>query len=133
MWRKREDFEPGTNFKAWAFQTAFYTVKNYRRRQARAKEMSLPNEQLLDRLVDRVGEADGRWDEEVELLPLCLSGLPERQRELVVRRYVAKVSVQELAAEQGITPNAMSQKLFRIKAALRKCVEKRLAAQRKGK
>ncbi|MFT5467378.1 MAG: RNA polymerase sigma-70 factor (ECF subfamily) [Verrucomicrobiales bacterium] len=126
LWRKRELFEPGTNFKAWAFQIAFYTVKNYRRKQARAKELSLPDEGLLDKLAYEAEKLDTRWDEEVEHLPHCLSKLRERNRDLVTRRYMNKTSVQELADERGMTPNAMSQALFRIKRALRKCVEKQL-------
>lgn len=126
LWRKREQFEPGTNFKAWAFQIAFFCAKNYRRKQARAKELSLPDEDLLDKLAAAAEKIDGQWDAEAEHLPHCLSKLPERNRELVTRRYMSKVSVQELASERGMTPNALSQQLFRIKRALKKCVEKQM-------
>lgn len=130
LWRKRDQFELGTNFKAWAFQIAFYTVKNYRRKQARAKELTLPDEGLLDKLAHEAEKMDTRWDDEVEHLPYCLNKLPERNRDLVTRRYMNKTSVQELADERGITPNAMSQALFRIKRALRKCVEKQLGLKK---
>src|SRR5688572_23735554 len=32
LWQKREAFELGTNFKAWAFQTIRYHILNHRRR-----------------------------------------------------------------------------------------------------
>ena len=112
LWRKRDKFEPGTNFKAWAFKIAFFTVKNHRRKVARAKELALPDEGLLDKLAAKAETLDDRWDDEAEHLPHCLSKLPERNRELVTRRYMGKVSVQELATERGMTPNAMSQQLF---------------------
>ena len=35
IWKKRGDFEIGTNFKAWAFAVARYEVLNYRKQQAR--------------------------------------------------------------------------------------------------
>ena len=38
LWRKREEFEPGTPFKAWAFSVARYQVLNWRKRQAKAAE-----------------------------------------------------------------------------------------------
>lgn len=126
LWRKRDEFEIGTNFKAWAFQVAFFTVKNHRRKQARAKELALPDEQLLDKLAFEAEALDTRWEAEVAHLPDCLAKLPDRQRELVERRYMSKASVQELADECGVTPNAMSQQLFRIKRALRKCVEQKM-------
>ncbi|MEM7015184.1 MAG: sigma-70 family RNA polymerase sigma factor, partial [Verrucomicrobiota bacterium] len=87
LWRKREQFEPGTNFKAWAFQIAFFCAKNHRRKQARAKELALPDEGLLDKLAAAAEKIDGQWDAEAEHLPHCLSKLTERNRELVTRRY----------------------------------------------
>ena len=130
LWKKRDQFEPGTNFKAWAFQVAFNMVRNHRRKMARAKEMTLPDEELLDVLRIDHEEAESRWETESRFLPDCLHRLSETQRDLIVRRYVGKVSVQELASEREMTPNAMSQLLFRIKQSLRKCVEKKLAQQR---
>ena len=35
LWRKFEEFEPGTNFKAWAFQTAYYKIQSFLSRQER--------------------------------------------------------------------------------------------------
>ena len=35
LWKKRDDFEVGTNFKAWAFSVARYEVLNHRKKQAR--------------------------------------------------------------------------------------------------
>ena len=34
LWQKRESYELGTNFKAWAFQTIRYHLLNHRRRLA---------------------------------------------------------------------------------------------------
>lgn len=126
LWRKREDFEPGTNFKAWSFQVAFNIARSYRRKASRSRELTLPDEALMDRLAEEQEAARDQWEREIRHLPTCLGKLKERQREFVVRRYMGKSSVQELASEEGMTPNAMSQLLFRIKRALQKCVEREL-------
>ena len=35
IWENRNDYQPGTNFKAWAFSIARYEVLNFRKRSAR--------------------------------------------------------------------------------------------------
>jgi len=132
LWKKRAEFIPGTNFKAWSFQVAFNLARNFRRKAARAKELALPDEELLEKLRENYDEADLRWELESKHLPHCLHKLREKQRELIIRRYVGKVPVQELAQEGGMTPNAMSQLLFRIKQTLRKCVEDKIASEREA-
>ncbi len=123
LWKKRADFEPGSNFRAWSFQMAYNVARSYRRKAARKNEISLPSESLLESLWLKEQESVPLWETQIKHLPHCLSRLPLSQRDLVVRRYVGKHSVQELAKEQGMTPNAMSQFLYRIKQALQRCVE----------
>ena len=126
LWNKRDQFTMGTNFRAWAFTTARFVALNYRRKVARSVELSLPDEDLIDRLANNWMEEQDTWEAESRHLPYCLERLQDRQRKIVVRRYVGKISVQELADEQNLTPNAMSQLLFRIKRTLRICVEQQV-------
>ena len=123
LWKKRADFEPGSNFRAWSFQMAFNIARSHRRKAARRNEISLPSESLLERLWLSEQESAPLWEAQITRLPHCLSRLPLDQRDLVVRRYVGKRSVQELAKEQEITPNTMSQRLYRIKQVLQRCVQ----------
>jgi RNA polymerase sigma-70 factor (ECF subfamily) len=59
----------------------------------------------------------------------CLEKLPEDQRNLVQRRYEPGASVQGIAEEDGKSEGAISQALYRIRAALQQCVEKQLAKE----
>jgi len=123
LWKKRQTFEEGTNFKAWAFQTAFNIVRNYRRSHANNPVQSMPSEKIMGMIRDQYMQSESIWESESKFLPECLQQLPERQQQLITRRYVGKVSLQTLAPEWELSPNALSQLLFRIKKSLKKCVQ----------
>lgn len=123
LWKKRESFEPGTNFKAWAFQTAFNLVRNYRRTNSRNVEQSMPSEKIMGLIRDKYIQNENAWESESRFLPECIQQLPEKQQQLISRRYIGKVPLENLAPEWDLNPNALSQLLFRIKKTLKKCVQ----------
>lgn len=57
----------------------------------------------------------------------CLERLPPAQRELLSQCYAGQSSIQDAAQGIGRTFNAVRQSLFRIRRALYRCVEQRLA------
>ena len=120
--RKQSQFEPGTDFSAWARQIAFYEVQTFRKRRARNLV------QLSDLVVQQLAqEADSSiFSHEASAtrsaLRHCLDKLTASRRKLIEQRY-AGIKVQELAKQSSTTVGAVSQKLFRIRAALTKCIE----------
>ncbi len=124
LWRKAEDFEPGTNFTAWACRTAYFHVLNHRRKYRR--EQLVFDDDVFDYLAERQDQRAETADVRLAALRRCVAGLPEKQRDLVGRRYRPGASVQTIAREEGKTEGAISQALFRIRAALQHCVEQRL-------
>jgi RNA polymerase sigma-70 factor (ECF subfamily) len=46
LWEKMKDFEPGTNFGAWACTVARYKVLEHRRREARRNGLLIFNDDL---------------------------------------------------------------------------------------
>ncbi|MFM8803963.1 MAG: hypothetical protein ACKOK8_08650, partial [Planctomycetia bacterium] len=56
----------------------------------------------------------------------CLQKLAPPQRELVMRRYEPDGSVNAMAAQAGITPKAVSDRLRRIRQMLLDCINKTL-------
>ncbi|MAS95769.1 MAG: RNA polymerase subunit sigma-70 [Verrucomicrobiales bacterium] len=127
LWRKAEDFEPGTNFSAWACRTAYFHVLNHRRKASR--EQLVFDEDVFDYLAERQEERSEGSEARLAALRKCVSKLPEKQKELVELRYRPGASVQKIAADQGKTEGAISQALLRIRQALQQCVEKRLTSE----
>lgn len=124
LWRKAGDFEEGTNFTAWACRTAYFHVLNQRRKQSR--EQLVFDEDVFDYLAERQESRSPDTDDRLEALRACISVLPPQQRDLIDRRYQPGATVQEIAKDGGKSEGAISQALFRIRAALQKCVEHKM-------
>lgn len=124
LWRKAEDFEEGTNFTAWACRTAYFHVLNHRRKFSR--EQLVFDEDVFDYLAERQEQRSEDTDARLVVLKSCLADLPEDQRDLVKRRYEPGASVQKIAEEEGKSVGSISQALYRIRASLQMCVEKKL-------
>ncbi len=127
LWRKAEDFEEGTNFTAWACRTAYFHVLNHRRKYSR--EQLVFDEDVFDYLAERQEQRSEATDARLAALKACLAELPADQRELVNRRYEPGASVQRIAEEDGKSVGAVSQALYRIRAVLQTCVEKKLSQE----
>jgi RNA polymerase sigma-70 factor, ECF subfamily len=130
IWRKAEDYEPGTNFTAWACRIAYYHVLNHRRKYSR--EQLVFDEEVFDYLAERQEQRSDGADARLRALRHCVGELPPKQRDLINRRYEPGASVKVMADEDGSTEGAVSQALFRIRNALQKCIERRIAAEGSG-
>lgn len=128
--KKSDDFEPGTNFLAWAFRVAFFEVLKWRRGKGRSRLQF--STELIESIGERVEEVAPAYEDRLSALQSCLKELPERQKEAVERRYLRSQSVTEIASDLGFKPNAASQLLFRARANLLKCIRGKTAGSRPG-
>ena len=124
-WQKRGDFSAGTSFMAWASKIAHFHVLSHRRKMGRDKLVF--DDEVLDYLAERQLERTGETDRREMALKRCLEKLPTNQRALVAQRYAQGGSVQDIAAAEGRKVGSISQSLYLIREALRKCVEQALA------
>jgi RNA polymerase sigma-70 factor (ECF subfamily) len=122
--RKRNEFEPNTEFGAWACRVAYFEVLSYRRRKQRQRaRMLISDEQLLDRLSE---EATERYadDESVPIAKLerCMGKLSPLYQELLGLRYRQNQSSEQIAADMGRSASAIRQLLYRIRTQLLTCL-----------
>jgi RNA polymerase sigma-70 factor (ECF subfamily) len=129
LWKKKDDFTIGTNFKAWAFSVARFQVLSQRRRLRREGWLVFDEE-----LVTRFAEEDDPESEELETahraLQSCVGKLPSHDQELLRMRYTENVTLDDYAATLDRSPGTLKARLFKIRAALRRCIERDL--HRKG-
>jgi len=118
--KKSRDFEVGTNFTAWSFRIAYFEVLTWRRRCGRDKLQF--GDDLVESLAATVEETAPGYDDRLEALRRCIGELPDRQREVIQRRYLDNESVQGIADDLGFRANAASQLLFRARLNLLKCM-----------
>lgn len=127
LWEKREQFIPGTHFKAWAFQIAKFLVMNQRRKLARSPVVLL-DEELMEQIDRRWMEAEVMVDDEQHAaLNRCLEQLKPEDRRLLHARYATDVSLETYAEQEGTRPGTLKARLFRLRDALRDCIERRLS------
>lgn len=120
LWHKADDFEPGTNFLAWACRIARYHILNFRRKAQNARVVF--DEELFTELAERQAARIEEFDARAASLQMCLEKLPSAQRELVERRYAPGGSVQRIAEADGKSAGAISQTLYRLRETLLNCV-----------
>jgi RNA polymerase sigma-70 factor (ECF subfamily) len=119
------DFEPGTNFGAWAREFARRTLRETRRTRARLV--------LTDKALDGVAAGFEAIAETAMLrkgaLDHCLGQLDADARRLVDLRYDEGLSMETLAARTSRKAVAVQVALSRIRSRLAACVRSRLAGE----
>jgi RNA polymerase sigma-70 factor (ECF subfamily) len=127
LWQKRESFELGTNFKAWAFQTIRYHLLNHRRRLI-SQGWLVFDDDLVERLSPEFEVEPGELEERHLALRNCLSRLRPQDRELLHHRYATSSSLQEFASATNRSSGTLKAILFNLRAALKRCIERQLMA-----
>ncbi len=125
VWRKRSHFKPGTDFRAWMFAIARLEVLAHRKRTGR-KSWLVIDEPLTQRLAESMA-AIGRETPSNQLGPAletCLKRLDPRERRIIDRFYFANDSLRNIATAEATSEGALKVRLHRIRAALRRCIEK---------
>ena len=126
LWETWERYEPGLDFVRWACGIAHNHVRNHFRKRPGPLALS---DDVLDRLGKRRLEQDGVLEDRRRLLASCLAELPERQRHLIDRAYGGFGTLDDLAREEGQSPNALYKLLRRLRVLLHECVSRKLALE----
>lgn len=122
---KRDDFQAGTNFIAWAFRVAYFKATTWRRNRMREGRVVLSEMAFQDVAAHAETYFADRLPA-TEALANCLKLLPPPERELVNAKYVHRQSLVDLAKERGCSANSLHKSVSRIRLALRKCVSQNL-------
>ena len=122
--RKADNYELGTNFKAWAMTVANYEVMAYRKTQVRERLV------FTDEVDAMLGpDDDGRsfaQSARVAQLNHCLKGMSSKNRELIEWRYQRERTIAQIAEEIGSTIGAVKVKLHRLRRQLLCCIQNRM-------
>src|SRR3972149_2632163 len=122
LWKQWRQFQPGSNFKAWAFRIAHFQYMAYRQKQLR--DRTLFSDELLATLASEAKEVDERHEERAAALERCLEQMPPRSREAIRLRYADELKVSDMAAKLQRNANAVYPILFRARQWLIACVNK---------
>lgn len=124
MWRKFDQFEAGTNFRAWSLQICRYLILDYRRRQARSKQVLLSDE-ALEVLMTHMPEED-QVSERLAVLRTCMDKLDERGRRLLKLRYERNTPLRDVAEHLSVSIRQVQRRLSTINGILLRCMRRTL-------
>jgi RNA polymerase sigma-70 factor, ECF subfamily len=121
LWRKFGDFQPGSDFLAWACRVAFLEVRNFRRVASRDRLQF--GDALLAQLAEDRKVEPQRVNRRREFLMDCIARLSDEQRTLLLRAYEGGTTIRQLAAELDRSPQTLYNRLNLIRRTLLECVE----------
>ena len=128
IWRKRAEFELGTNFRAWAFSIARYEVLAHRKRQARDSRLVFSDE-MVEIFAEELPEPAHAMDRRQSALGPCLEKLRPADRDLIMHRYFERTKLRAYAEKVGRSAGGLKVTLSRIRKALAECIEHTLARE----
>jgi len=128
IWRRFDQFQPGTNFLAWALKCTHLEILYFRRKQSKSRQVVFDNEvleQMLPIVADEITTIDDRRD----ALENCLKRLPDVSRETIRLRYYQGLRPKEISVRLGFTIANVYKVISRIHRKLLLCVEQTLATR----
>lgn len=127
LWEKADSFQPGTDFWSWASQIARFKALNQIRKYGR--ERLVFDDAMLARVASVAERKMLTIDQRRDALGECLKAMPSSQRQLIDLRYAAGHTIETIANSINRPTGSVRQTLYRIRVALQKCIEGKLATE----
>jgi len=125
IWQKLEQFEPGTDFLAWALRIAYFNAMEHRRRAARSAPSLSP--EVMEQLASTASAEDAGLERRREALAECRDKLTRSDRSLLDRCYAPDAQVTDVAAVLGRQATSVYRTLRRIREQLAECIDHAMA------
>ena len=98
LWRKRNTFEPGSQFAAWAGTIARFQVLAWLKKNKTNQTVGF-EPQSLEQIASAASDCFGDLSERRVALTTCLGELSETNRELMQHRYFRRIPLAEVRAK----------------------------------
>lgn len=129
LWEKRDEFQLGSNFAAWARQIARYKVMNHCK-SLRKRALQVFDEAVLERLADDTEEVDcHELEAKRQALSTCFARLAPEHRQLLQARYTSPEEMRRYSIRIKRSHESLRVTLFRVRKWLRDCMDHRLSEQ----
>jgi len=129
LWQKKDSYAPDRPFLPWAYAFARNHALKYLQQQSRDRQVTVFHGGLLERLAVAREAFDASADTRRQALAACLKQLRPEQRQLLEDRFAGTQTLKQLAAAAGVSAASLTMKLQRLRHALLKCVQHKLARE----
>jgi RNA polymerase sigma-70 factor, ECF subfamily len=119
-----KQFDMKKNFGAWIQGIAKNKFREYLRSCKSKKQSIFHNSVPLIQCLDRRETQHNHNPELLDQLNECISKLSKNYIELLEKRYMEKISVQQIAEDRKTTVSAISNVLYNLKKQLKLCLRR---------
>lgn len=129
--RSLGSFREDAPLRTWLIGIARHRVLDQLRQEVRATHRLAPLRIVMLREIEMIESNEGHESRralELDALQDCLAALPTRSAQTIAAHYFEARPLVDLAREKGRQPGAVRAELLRIRQALRRCIESKLAA-----
>ena len=125
-------FQPGTNFRAWAREIARRRILAFWR--TRGSDVRILTEEQLTEMANGFDQADRESppDERLNALRKCVQTLKPFAKRLMELKYKQQMNLETISQTVGKNPESVRKALYRGRLVIRECVERRLAITEVG-
>jgi RNA polymerase sigma-70 factor, ECF subfamily len=132
LWRKFDQYEPGTNFSAWAKEMARFEALHFLRHK-RCNKLVFDDE-LLNKLAQTQAKLEilqecGDSESYHQSLLDCMDRLDAADRRLITLCYSRKSTLKAMAEQEGRSPPSVCNSLKRIRGVLFDCIRQSVSAE----
>lgn len=113
LWEKFDQFDPATNFYAWASRIAYFQVLNYRRRNRRM--VTVLDEAVFEQIAARIESHSDVLQARQEAMTRCAEKLGPADRLLLNLRDTPGATLTDIARQLGRPANSVCKSLGRIR------------------
>ena len=122
LWRKRDQFQIGTNFKAWAFAIARWEALAFFKESKRHSWLVF-NDELTELVAAQMAVIpEKQLDTMPEALGHCLGKLSQTHREMILERYSRGQRLRECSKIFNRSESSLKVTLHRLRTTLRRCI-----------
>ena len=128
IWRRFDQYRPGTNFLSWALRCTHLEVLNFRKKKYNSRQIIFDHEtfeQMLPIVNDEVVNIDYRRD----ALEECLKKLGEIGKKVIRMRYNLGLKPKQIGSHLGYTVANIYKVISRIHDRLLACIERTLQSE----
>lgn len=130
LWREADRYDPTRPFGAWARGVAVNLIRQYLTRDRQFPAAFSP--EVLQAVIDAFDRTEPEAPRRLRALEECRKLLRDQPRRLLKLRYGLRLSIDEVAGQTRQTRDAVYRALSRIRQALERCIERRLASEERS-
>jgi RNA polymerase sigma-70 factor (ECF subfamily) len=124
MWDRFSDFQPGTDFAAWAAQIARHKALNFL--AARGRQRLCFSQEFVEELAQIEESSNDYQEARLRALASCREKLSPVDQQLLTHCYGGAGSIREAAKQIGRPVGSVYDSLSRIRHALSGCIQRKL-------